>query len=76
MNFKKLLAPVLAGATAVGSALATYNATYTPADMPDVATDIIGEAGVQAKVYMPLIILALVVSGLVGTFAVIRARLR
>jgi hypothetical protein len=51
-----------------------YDANYTAADMPNIFTDNIGEAGVQLKVYMPLIILGAVISGLVGTWAVIRSR--
>jgi hypothetical protein len=45
-----------------------YVPTYTPSDMPNVATDIIGEGGVQFKVYMPLFILgfaALLIAGMV-----------
>lgn len=72
---KKIIASIVAGATAVGSALA-YTPNYTASDLPDIFTDNIGEAGVQFKIYLPLIILGLVVSGLVGTVAVIRARLR
>jgi hypothetical protein len=64
-----------AGALAVGSALA-YVPTYTPSDMPSVATDILGESGVQLKVYMPLLILGVVISGLAGTFLLIKARLQ
>jgi hypothetical protein len=73
---KKFIAPILAGAVAVGSALGAYTANYTPSDMPHIATDILGEGGVQLKVYMPLIILGFVATGLVTTVAVIRARLR
>jgi hypothetical protein len=45
-----------------------YNATYAPSDLPNVATDVIGEGGVQFKVYMPLFILgfaALLIAGIV-----------
>lgn len=73
---KRLISPILAGVTAIGSALATYTPDYTPADMPSIATDALGEGGVQLKVYMPLIILGFVASGLVTTYAVLRARLR
>lgn len=73
---RKILTAIGAGVLGVGSALATYTPTYTPSDLPNVATDALGEAGVQTKIYMPLIILFVVASGLVGTFAVIRARLR
>ena len=52
-----------------------YTPNYTASDMPNIFTDNIGEAGVQLKVYMPLIILGVVVSGLVTTWTVIRARL-
>lgn len=67
-----------AGVLAVGSVLAytPYVPDYTPADMPNVATDILGESGVQVKVYMPLLILGVVISGLAGTFLLIKARLQ
>lgn len=72
----KIKSIVLAGLAGVGSALATYTPNYTASDMPSIVSDNLGEAGVQVKVYMPLIILFAVASGLIGTFAVIRARMR
>jgi hypothetical protein len=44
---------------------------YTPADMPGVATDVLGEAGIQLKVWIPLLLLgvaALVVAVAIGRF--------
>lgn len=70
----KIITVIGAGAVAVGSALA-YNNTYAPADMPNIATDVLGEAGVQVKVYIPLIILGVIASSLVGTFFLIKSRL-
>jgi hypothetical protein len=69
----KIITVIGAGAVAVGSALA-YTANYTPADMPNIATDVLGEAGVQVKVYIPLIILGVIASSLVGTFFLIKSR--
>jgi len=58
------------GTTALlgASALGAYTANYTASDMPDIATDVIGEGGVQIKTYMPILVLgfvALVVVGIV-----------
>jgi hypothetical protein len=50
-----------------------YTPTYAPSDMPSVATDVLGEAGVQTKTYIPLLILAAVVASLAGSFVLIRA---
>jgi len=69
---KKLL-PYAIGLVGLGaSALAAYSPTYTPADMPNVVTDVIGEGGVQFKVYMPLLILALALLILVGAYVKIK----
>jgi hypothetical protein len=50
----------------------TYTPTYTPSDMPNVATDVIGEGGVQFKVWMPLLILGFALILLVGAWVKIR----
>lgn len=69
----KIVASTGAGLTAVAvPALAAYNATYTPADMPSVATDVIGTAGVEFKTYMPLIILVMIVVFALGRWAYIK----
>jgi hypothetical protein len=49
-----------------------YVPDYTPSDMPNVATDVIGEGGVQLKVWMPLLILGLALALLVGAWVKIR----
>jgi hypothetical protein len=44
---------------------------YTPSDMPGIATDVLGEAGIQFKVWIPLLLLgvaALVVAVAIGRF--------
>jgi hypothetical protein len=42
--------------------------------MPNIATDVLGEAGVQTKVYMPLLIMAFVLVVLAGIWVKIRTR--
>ena len=65
--------PYLVGLVGSGaSVLDTYSPTYTPSDMPNVVTDVIGEGGVQFKVYMPLLILALALLILVGAYVKIK----
>ena len=49
-----------------------YTPNYSPSDMPSVATDILGEAGVQTKVYMPLLVMAFVLVALAGIVVKIR----
>ena len=49
-----------------------YTPTYTPSDMPNVATDVLGEGGVQMKVWIPLFILGFVLMILVGAFIKIK----
>lgn len=50
----------------------TYVPNYTPSDMPNVATDILGEGGVQMKIYMPLIVMTFVLIALAGIYVKIR----
>ena len=70
----KKIMPYLVGLVGSGaSVLATYSPTYTPSDMPNVVTDVIGEGGVQFKVYMPLLILALALLILVGAYVKIKS---
>jgi len=54
---KKLIPYVLGLTGSAVGVLAAYTPDYTPADMPNVVTDTLGEAGVQFKIYMPLLIL-------------------
>jgi hypothetical protein len=49
-----------------------YTPDYTPSDMPNIATDVLGEGGVQLKIYMPLLILAFVLVVLAGIWVRIR----
>jgi len=49
-----------------------YVPTYTPSDMPNVATDVIGAGGVEFKVWMPLLILGFVILVLVGAWVKIK----
>jgi hypothetical protein len=49
-----------------------YAANYTPSDMPNIATDVIGTGGIQFKVYMPLFIMAFVFLILAGVYVKIR----
>jgi len=49
-----------------------YAGNYTPSDMPNIATDVIGEGGVQLKIYMPLLIMAFVLIILAGIYVKIR----
>lgn len=47
-----------------------YVPDYTTDDLPDITSDVIGTAGVEAKTYIPLYIMAgamLVLSGAVAT---------
>jgi hypothetical protein len=69
----KILPYIGAGVVSVASVLA-YDPTYKPADMPNIATDLLGSAGYEFKTYMPLIILGFVVSGLVTTWFLVKSR--
>jgi len=69
----KILPFIGAGVVSVASVFA-YDPTYKPADMPAIATDLLGSAGGEFKTYMPLIILGAVVSGLVTSWFVIKSR--
>jgi hypothetical protein len=73
---KKILATIGAGLAGVASVFAytPYVGNYTANDLPNVFTDNIGEAGVQLKTYMPLIVLGFVVSGLVTTWVLVKSR--
>jgi hypothetical protein len=53
-----------------------YEPNYTPDDLPNVFTDLIGAAGVSGKVYVPLFILALVVTFISGSVATLVATWR
>jgi uncharacterized membrane protein YjgN (DUF898 family) len=49
-----------------------YVPTYTPSDMPNVATDVVGSAGVEFKIWIPLIIFGFVAVGLIGAWVKVR----
>ena len=49
-----------------------YTPDYAPSDMPSVATDVLGEAGVQFKVWIPLYILGFVLVILAGAWLAIK----
>lgn len=49
-----------------------YTPTYTPSDMPSVATDVLGSGGVEFKVWIPLLILGFVLLMIVGAWVKIR----
>ena len=50
-----------------------YVPNYTPEDMPNIFTDVLGTAGVSSKVYIPLFILAGVVVFMSGSVATLVA---
>lgn len=67
-HIKKIVAVGISGACAVGSALASYTPNYTPADMPNIVTDVLGTGGVEVKVYMPLVILTVLAVAFAGAW--------
>ena len=69
---KKITVALGAGIVAVSSAVATYTPNYTPSDMPNIATDLIGTAGVDLKTYIPLFILMFVVVFFTGRIMLLR----
>jgi hypothetical protein len=50
-----------------------YTPDYTPSDMPNVATDVLGEGGIQFKVWIPLLILGMILLVLAGAWAKIKS---
>jgi len=60
-TIRKIGIACLGGLMAVPMALATYTANYSPSDMPNIFSDLIGHFAVNAKVYVPLIVLIAIV---------------
>lgn len=71
-TIKRISVAVGVGATSVVSALAAYTPNYTPSDMPNIATDLIGTAGVDLKTYIPLFILMFVVVFFTGRIMLLK----
>jgi hypothetical protein len=51
----------------------TYTPDYNVSDIPNIATDVLGEGGIQLKVWLPLLILGFVLLVLAGTWVKLRS---